>query len=70
MTSTDPSHNGRYIPYPGPQGWGFAAFICVLTAALYFTAFQIHKATYRDPRDPSTVPSAVMGSRDAAAVKD
>ncbi|GEM_PF-3461768 len=67
MTPTDRSgHTGRYIPFPGPQGWGAAAFICILTAALYFAAFEIHKATYRDPRDPSTIPSAVEGSHDVA----
>ena len=36
-------------------GWGFAALICVLTAALYFTAYEIHMATYRSPRDPTTL---------------
>jgi hypothetical protein len=41
-----------------------AAFICILTAALYFTAYEIHKATYRDPRLPTTIPANVVGSRD------
>jgi hypothetical protein len=66
MADTNRSNNGRYIPWPGPQGWGMAAFISILTIALYVTAYQIHKATYRDPRLPSTIPSDVVGSRDDA----
>jgi hypothetical protein len=62
---TDPNE-GRHIPFPGPQGWGVAAFICILTTALYITAYEVHKATYRDPRLPNTIPADVMGSRDAA----
>ena len=62
-TPTD-SNEGRHNPFPGPQGWGMAAFICILTAALYFTAYEIHKATYRDPRLPTTIPANVVGSRD------
>ena len=65
MASTTPATDGRHIPYPGLQGWGFAAFICILTAALYVGAYEIHKATYRDPRLPTTIPSHVEGSRDA-----
>jgi hypothetical protein len=66
MADTNRSNNGRYIPWPGPQGWGMAAFISILTIALYVTAYQIHKATYRDPRLPTTIPSDVVGSRDDA----
>lgn len=40
------------------QGWGAALFIVVLTAALWFTAFTIHKRTYHSPNDP-LVPSTV-----------
>jgi len=57
--------NGRYVPFRGPEGWGVAAFICILSAALYFTAYRIHKATYRDPRLPTTIPAQMAGSRDA-----
>jgi len=62
MADTD--QNGRYVPFPGNRGWGFAAFICILTAALYLTAYAIHRATYRDPRLPTTIPSETWGSRD------
>lgn len=44
-----------YVPFKGNRGWGFAAFICILTAAMYFGAYVVHKATYRDPRDPTTL---------------
>ena len=37
---------------PNRQGWGAALATCVLTAALGFTAYTIHKTTYRHPRDP------------------
>jgi hypothetical protein len=57
---TSSSDEGRYIPYPGQQGWGFAAFICILTAALYFGAYMIHKATYKLPIDPTDIPSAQL----------
>lgn len=40
---------------PNKQGWGAAAITCLLTAALGFTAYTIHKNTYRHPRDPMTV---------------
>ena len=39
---------------PNRQGWGAALATCVLTAALGFTAYTIHKNTYRHPRDPMT----------------
>ena len=59
-------NGGRYIPWPGTQGWGVAAFISILTISLYIAAYEIHKATYRDPRLPTTIPSHVVGSRDDA----
>ena len=40
---------------PNKQGWGAAALTCLLTAALGFTAYTIHKNTYRHPRDPMTI---------------
>ncbi len=50
---------------PNNQGWGAAAATCILTAALGFTAFTIHKNTYRHPRDPMTV--QVYHAEDMAA---
>jgi hypothetical protein len=57
QTDNDP---GRHIPYPGQQGWGFAAFICILTAALYLSAYAIHKATYKLPTDPTNIPASQL----------
>lgn len=53
MSTRDPSDDDRYVPFPGPQGWGFAAFIVLLTAALYFGAYTIHNATFKVPTDPT-----------------
>ena len=39
---------------PNKLGWGAALATCVMTAALGFTAYTIHKNTYRHPRDPMT----------------
>jgi len=66
MADTSRLNGGRYIPYPGNRGWGVAAFISILSIALYITAYAIHKATYRDPRLPNTIPADVIGSRDDA----
>jgi hypothetical protein len=49
---------------PNKQGWGAAAITCLLTAGLAFTAWSIHNATYRHPRDPMAV--QVYHERDAA----
>lgn len=49
---------------PNKLGWGAAAATCILTAALGFTAYTIHKNTYRNPRDPMAV--QVYHDRDAA----
>ena len=38
-------HNNR-------QGWGVAAFICLLAVAAAFAAWTIHKRTYQHPRMP------------------
>jgi hypothetical protein len=46
MQSTDRRIEGNFS-----QGWGVAAFIILLVAALWTTAFTIHKKTYRHPRD-------------------
>lgn len=45
-----------YVPLK-KGGWGFAAFICILTISMYLGAYWVHKQTYRDPRDPSTLGS-------------
>ena len=37
---------------PNKQGWGFAAVVCIITAALFFTAKTIHARTYMNPRSP------------------
>jgi hypothetical protein len=49
---------------PNKLGWGAALATCVFTAALGFTAYTIHKNTYRHPRDPMNV--QVYHERDAA----
>jgi hypothetical protein len=44
------------------QGWGVALFVVLLTAALDFGAYMIHKATYRNPVHPSAqVPNTTTG---------
>lgn len=47
---------GRRIEGNFNQGWGFAAFITLLAAAAFFTAFAIYDNTYHSPNDP-TAPS-------------
>ena len=37
---------------PNKQGWTAAAVTTVATLGLLFTAYTIHKNTYRHPRDP------------------
>ena len=49
---------------PNKQGWGAAALTCVMTGALLFTAYTIHKNTYRHPRDPMA--TQVYHERDGA----
>jgi hypothetical protein len=34
------------------QGWGVAAFVCLLAIAAAFGAWTIHKRTYQHPRTP------------------
>lgn len=55
MTTTPHAPEDRYVPFPGPQGWGAAAFIVLLAAALVFGAYSIHKATYKPPTDPTNL---------------
>jgi hypothetical protein len=49
---------------PNKLGWGAAAVTCVMTGALLFTAYTIHKNTYRHPRDPMA--TQVYHERDGA----
>ena len=44
-------HVDRYIPAETNGGWGFAAFIGLLTVALIIAVTYIHKETYRPPTD-------------------
>lgn len=56
------SSNTQYDP--NKLGWGAALLTCVFTAALGFTAYTIHKNTYRHPRDPMN--TQVFHAEDAA----
>lgn len=56
------SANSQYDP--NKLGWGAAVITCAFTAALGFTAYTIHKNTYRHPRDPMNV--QVYHERDMA----
>ena len=50
------SHGEVHVPGYKPfrkEGWGVALFICLLTLAVWITAFMIHRATYKHPMDPS-----------------
>jgi hypothetical protein len=43
----------RYVaPNNNAQGWGIAALIVLLALVCAFSAFTIHKRTYRDPTNP------------------
>ncbi len=55
MTTTQQLPEDRYVPFAGPKGWGAAAFIVLLAAALVFGAYSIHKATYKPPTDPTNL---------------
>lgn len=44
---------GRHVPInPTKEGWPAAIATTILAIALWFGAYSIHKATYRDPTDP------------------
>ena len=51
------------IPFEGKRGWGVALFIVVLTAACWFAAYEIHHATYKNPRDPTFIDSPRSDNR-------
>jgi hypothetical protein len=55
MTTPDSAPDDRHVAFPGPQGWGAAAFIVILAASLVFGAYTIHKATYKPPTDPTDI---------------
>jgi hypothetical protein len=50
-----PSDTPTYVPWTGPKGWGNAAFIVILALVLVFTAYTIHKRTFKPFRDPTNV---------------
>ena len=52
MASHGEGHVVGYTPADTNQGWGVAAFICLLTAALVVMAFVVHARTYHEPSDP------------------
>lgn len=44
---------GRHVPItPTREGWPAAIATALLAMALWFGAWNIHKATYRNPTDP------------------
>ena len=43
-----------YVPFK-KGGWGFSTFIFIVTISMYLGAYAIHQATYRSPRDPTTL---------------
>ena len=48
--SHTPEPAGRHVPFK-QEGWGIAAFICVLAIGSALTAFYVHKRTYLPPTD-------------------
>jgi hypothetical protein len=66
--SNDPHPPTRtHIPWEGPKGWGAAAFIVCLALALVFSAYTIHKRTFKPFRDPTNVDGDVPASVSPAA---
>jgi hypothetical protein len=44
---------GRHVPItPTKEGWPYAILTTALAVALWFGAWSIHKATWREPTDP------------------
>lgn len=43
-------HAGRHIPFKR-EGWGIAAFVCLLALATAASAAYVHKRTYLHPTD-------------------
>ena len=56
QSMADRTHGGvpeRYVaPHNNAQGWGIAALVVLLALVCAFSAFTIHKRTYRDPTNP------------------
>lgn len=48
------SHSeGRHVPItPTKEGWPYAILTTAVAVALWFGAWGIHKATFREPTDP------------------
>ncbi len=47
------STEGRHVPInPTQEGWPAAIATTVLALILWFGAWSVHKATYRNPTDP------------------
>ncbi len=46
-------NEGRHVPInPTREGWPVAIATTLVAMALWFGAWSIHKATYRNPTDP------------------
>jgi hypothetical protein len=44
---------GRHVPIdPTKEGWPVAILTTIVAIALWFGAWSIHKATFREPTDP------------------
>ena len=54
--------NARRIEGNFNQGWGIAAFVTLLAAAGFATAFMIHQRTFRSPNDVSAPTGAAAES--------
>ena len=50
MASSPVLPPARHIPYQ-KGGWGAALLTVIATAAVFLSAFAIHRATYREPTD-------------------
>ncbi len=48
--SHDPPVVGRHVPFR-QEGWGIALFVCALAVGSAFTAFYVHRTTYKHPTD-------------------
>jgi hypothetical protein len=53
----------RHVDASNSQGWGAAALIVVVTAALWVIAGQIHARTFHPPTDPTVRTSAALPTR-------
>jgi hypothetical protein len=62
-----PTPTPRHIPWEGPKGWGYAAFIVLLALALVFSAYTIHQRTFKPFRDPTNVDGDTPASVSPAA---